>query len=78
MFCKLDSVSNLKVLRAYLTERMRLDLRELVLHVIGVHGADLVSCRSAQYLDDLDKLIDTRLAREQWLAKHELCHDTTR
>jgi hypothetical protein len=61
----------------YLVEGMRLDLRELVLHVVGVHGADLVASRGSQDLDDLDQLIDTRLAREQRLTKHELSHNTT-
>jgi hypothetical protein len=61
----------------YLTERMRLNLRELVLHVVGVHGADLVSGRRSQDLDDLYELVNTRLAREQWLSKHQLCHDAT-
>ena len=32
----------------YLVEGMRLDLRELVLHVIGVHGADLFTGGRAQ------------------------------
>ena len=57
-FCELDSVSNLRLCRAYLTERMRLDLREFVLHVVGVHGANLVSGRSAEDFDDLHKLIN--------------------
>ena len=64
-------------LAMYLTERMRLDLRELVLHVVGVHGADLVSGGCSQHLDDLYQLINARLAREQWLSKHQLCHDAT-
>lgn len=58
-----------------LIKRMRLDLRELVLHVVGVHGADLVASRGAQNLDDLHQLVDTRLAGEEWLTKHELSHD---
>lgn len=37
----------------YLTERVGLDLRELVLHVVRVHGPDLVTGRCAEYLDDL-------------------------
>lgn len=35
-----------------LIEGMRFDLRELVLHIIGVHGADLLPSRGAQNLDD--------------------------
>lgn len=41
-----------------LLERMRLDLRELVLHVVGVHGPDLVPRGCAEHLDDLDELVD--------------------
>ena len=59
-----------------LVERMRLDLRELVLHVVRVHGANLVPCRCAKNLDDFDELVDTRLTRKEWLSKHELSHDT--
>ena len=47
-----------------------------MLHVVGVHGANLVSCRGSQNLDDLDELVDTRLTREQWLPQHKLSHDT--
>lgn len=60
-----------------LVERMRLDLRELVFHVVGVHGANLIPCGRTENLDDLDKLVDTRLAGEQRLSEHELCHYTT-
>ena len=56
---------------------MRLDLRELVLHVVGVHRANLVSCRRAENLDDLDELVDTRFTGKQRLPKHKLSHDTT-
>jgi hypothetical protein len=61
----------------YLTERMRLDLRELVLHVVGVHGADLVPGGRSQNLDNLYQLVNTRLAWEQWLSEHQLRHDAT-
>lgn len=54
---------------------MWLDLGEFVLHVIRVHCADLVASWSAQNFDDLDKLVDTRLAWEKRLTEHELCHD---
>jgi hypothetical protein len=40
---------------------MRLDLRELVFHVVGVHGADLVASGSSQDLNNLDQLVNTRL-----------------
>ena len=59
---------------AYLIKGMRLDLRELVLHVIWIHGADLLSRGRAQYLDDFHQLVNPRLAWEQWLAQHQLCH----
>ena len=58
-----------------LAERVRLDLGELVLHVVGVHGADLVTGGGAEHLDDFDKLINAGLAREEWLSQHELSHD---
>lgn len=56
---------------------MRLDLRELVLHVIRIHGLDLLTSGCAEDLDDLHKLIDTTLAGEEGLAKHQLGHDTS-
>jgi hypothetical protein len=65
-----------EILQPYLTERMGLDLGELVLHVVGVHCADLVARGCAEDFDDLHELIDTRLTREKWLAKHKLSHDT--
>jgi len=55
---------------------VRLDLGELVFHVVGVHGADLVASRSSQNLDDLDQLVNTRLTGEQRLTEHKLSHDT--
>lgn len=61
-----------------LAERVRLDLRELVLHVVRVHSSNLLARRCSQDLDDFHELVDTRLSREQWLTKHELCHDTAR
>lgn len=67
-------VSN--IILTNLVERMRLDLRKLVLHVVRVHGTDLVSCGCTENLDDFDKLVDTRLTREQRLSEHELSHDT--
>lgn len=57
-----------------LIERMRLDLRELVLHIVGVHGADLIACRSAQHFDDLHQLVDTGFTREERLTEHQLSH----
>lgn len=63
--------------RTYLTERVRLDLGKFMLHVVGIHGADLIASGRAEDFDDLHELVDTGLAREQWLSKHELGHDTT-
>ena len=57
-------------------ERVRFDLRKLVFHVIGIHRTNLLTCGRAEHLDDLDKLINTRLTREQRLPKHQLRHDT--
>lgn len=62
---------------AYLIEGVRLDLRELVLHVIGVHGANLLTGRGAEHLDDFHQLVDTRLTREERLAQHQFGHHTT-
>jgi len=56
---------------------MRFDLRELVLHVVGVHGPNLVPGRSTENLDDFHELINARLSREQWLSEHQFSHDTT-
>lgn len=60
----------------YLVEWMRLDLRKLVLHVVWVHGPDLIPRWSTQNLDDLHELIDSGLSREQRLSEHQLSHDT--
>ena len=46
-----------------------------MLHVIRVHGTNLLPSGRSQDLDDLDKLVDTRLSRKQRLTEHELCHD---
>lgn len=52
----------------HLIERVRLDLGEFVFHIIRIHGPNLVSGRCAEDLDDLNKLVDTGLAREKRLA----------
>ena len=74
----LCSVVRLAVLYAHLREGVRLNLRELVLHVVRVHGLDLLPGGRAQDLDDLDELVDAALAREERLAEHKLRHDTAR
>ena len=61
-----------------LIERVRLDLRELVLHVVGVHSPNLLPSGRTQDLDDLDQLVDTRFTGEERLSQHQLCHDATR
>ena len=55
---------------------MRLDLGKFVLHVVRVHGPNLISGRSAEHFDNLNKLIDARLAWEEGLAQHQFRHDT--
>ena len=60
-----------------LAEGVRLDLGELVFHVVRIHGSDLFPSWCSQNLDDLHQLIDARLAREQRLPEHEFCHDTS-
>mmetsp|Transcript_8210 Transcript_8210/g.26446 ORF Transcript_8210/g.26446 Transcript_8210/m.26446 type:complete len:496 (+) Transcript_8210:183-1670(+) len=55
-----------------LCPRVRLDLRELVLRVVLVHRLDLVERRRAQHLDDLDQLVDARLARKEGHAQEQL------
>jgi hypothetical protein len=54
---------------------MRLDLWELVLHIVRVHCPNLVPGGSAKNFDDLHQLIDSRFAGEKRLPKHQLCHD---
>ena len=62
-------------LAEHLAEWVRLDLGELVFHVVGVHGADLVTSGRAKDLDDFHELVDARLAGEEGLPKHKLRHD---
>ena len=54
-----------------------LDLGELELGVVGVHGADLLPSGGAEDLDDLDELIDAGIAGEERLAEKELGPDTS-
>lgn len=58
-------------------KRMRLDLGELVLHVIWIHGPNLVSGGRSEDFDDFNQLIDAGFSREKRLPKHELSHDTS-
>ena len=52
---------------SHLIEGVRLDLRKLVFHVVGIHGANLFPRRSAQNFDDLHELVNPRLSWEEWL-----------
>lgn len=61
-----------------LAKWVRLDLWKFVLHVVRVHGADLLLGGCAQDLDDLHQLIYARFPRKEGLTEHELCHDTSR
>ena len=56
---------------------MGLDLRELVLHIVGVHGADLFSSWGAQNLDDFHQLVNARFTGEEGLSKHQFRHHAT-
>jgi len=62
----------------YFREGVRFDLRKFVLHIIRIHGLDLLPRRCSQNLDDLHQLVDAALTREQGLAQHQLRHDTPR
>ena len=67
-----------KFAETYFRERVRFDLWELVLHIIRVHGFDLLPRRCPQNLDDLHQLVDAALTREQGLTQHQLSHDASR
>lgn len=70
-----DEVDSISVgLLENLVERMRLDLRELVFHIVRVHGSNLLPSRCSEDLDDLHQLVNARLSREEGLSKHELGH----
>ena len=47
------------VVWVYLIEGVRLNLREFMLHIIGVHRTDLFPRRRAKDFDDLDQLVDS-------------------
>mmetsp|Transcript_11405 Transcript_11405/g.26005 ORF Transcript_11405/g.26005 Transcript_11405/m.26005 type:complete len:269 (+) Transcript_11405:215-1021(+) len=52
-----------------------LDLREFELGVVRVHAAYLLPRGGAEDLDDLDELVDARVAGEEGLAEQELGAD---
>mmetsp|Transcript_99650 Transcript_99650/g.237564 ORF Transcript_99650/g.237564 Transcript_99650/m.237564 type:complete len:219 (-) Transcript_99650:405-1061(-) len=56
---------------------VRLDLRELELGVVRVHGHQLLPRRGSQDLDDLHQLIHAALAREHGMAQDELGRDAS-
>lgn len=60
-----------------LAEGVRFDLRELVLHIVGVHRLDLLPRWCSQNFDDLNQLIDSALAGEEGLTQHQLGHNTS-
>lgn len=75
--CHIAKISS-SLRKQYLAERVGLDLRELMLHVVGVHSLDLFPSWCSKDLDDLNQLINSALSREQGLTQHQLCHDTSR
>jgi hypothetical protein len=46
-----------------------------MLHVVRIHGPNLVPGGSAKNLDDFHQLVDSRFTREKRLSKHQLGHD---
>ena len=54
----------------------RLDLREPVLGVLGIHSENLLSAGRAQDFDDFNELVNAALTREDRLAQHQLSDDT--
>ena len=73
-----DEIYRIRIcLAENLIERVRLDLRELVLHVVRVHRLDLLARRRPKHLDDLDQLVDTTLSWEERLPEHQLRHNAS-
>lgn len=56
---------------------MGLNLRKFVLHIIGVHRANLLASGSAQHLDDFHQLVNSRFTGEEGLAQHQFRHHAT-
>lgn len=55
----------------HLLPRMTFDLRKFKFGIVWIHFADLFASRRAQHLDDLDELVDARVAREYRLAQQQ-------
>lgn len=53
----------------YLLPWMAFDLREFEFSIVGIHLFNLIPRRCAQYFDDFHQLINTRIARKDWLTK---------
>jgi hypothetical protein len=47
---------------------MRLDLWELELRVVRIHGVNLLTSGGSEHLDDFNQLVHAALAGEQGLA----------
>lgn len=58
-----------------LLPRQRSNLREAVLFVFWVHSLDLLARWRSKDLDNLNKLVNAALARENGLPQHELSDD---
>lgn len=64
-------------IETYLAKRMRLDLREFMLHIVWVHGSNLISSWRPKHFDDLHQLVNARFSRKQGLAQHQLRHNAS-
>jgi len=54
----------------------RTDLGEAVLCIVRVHGENLLALWSAKDFNNLYQLVDSGLARENWLSQHQFCDHT--
>ena len=57
-----------RVVGPHLLPRMGLDLRKLELGVVRVHLLDLLARGRSEHLDNLNELINTRIARKYGLT----------
>ena len=56
---------------------MRLDHGEFELGVVWIHLPNLVTGRRPEHFDDLDELVNARIARENWLSEEQLGQNAT-